>query len=274
MTEVEPIIIDIKHPGTCQFCRNFDNKTKALLLPWRQNEGWWSCMECKDKATKRMQMVMDSRRIMGISAFPDWFREHGLFAVKRSDNTLTEMFLVDFECEFSNNIGNVGNSEGRVRLSNNDIFVDMCTPDNKFFKQVALCNLYENNAVLHDYGPIDFLYPSYVSNEAKTDWHAAAAMACLKKKFIDAPESQPVRVDEAPSAANADTQQPQQQVALDTVVSTSNEFVSDISPEQSPSPHDNVTISGQEPAESQIIIDNTQDASVILEAAHKGFRFW
>jgi hypothetical protein len=288
MAEVEPIIIDIKHPGTCQFCRNFDNKTKALLLPWRQNEGWWSCMECKDKATKRMQIVMDGRRIMGISAFPDWFRQHGLFAVKRSDNTLTEMFLVDFECEFSNNIGNVGNSEGRVRLSNNDIFVDMCTSDNKFFKQVALSNLYENNAALHDYGPIQFLYPSYVSNEAKIDWHAAAETASLKKKSIDVPEAPSADTVDGvdlvtdptidpmtdPDTAIVSESWPVTTLPDDAASSPPVEFVSDISPESSPLPQDNAASNDQETLCSQMVIDNTQDATVILESAHKAFRFW
>lgn len=255
MAEVDPIIIDIKHPGACQFCRNFDNKTKALLMPWRQNEGWWSCIECKDKATKRMQTVMNSRRIMGISAFPDWFRQHGLFAVQRSDQTLAEMFLVDFECEFSNNIGNVGNSEGRVRLSNQDIFVDMCTPDNKFFKQVSLCSLYENNSSLLAHGAITFAFPSYVSTEAQHDWQQAADKAYAGKKNLPVVTEAALPAEVEPVSVEPESTAVGESVVTESIISQSAAYVGQATTEHT-------------------VIDNTVDATVILHQAQNGFRFW
>jgi hypothetical protein len=261
MAEVDPIIIDIKHPGACQFCRNFDNKTKALLMPWRQNEGWWSCIECKDKATKRMQTVMNSRRIMGISAFPDWFRQHGLFAVQRSDQTLAEMFLVDFECEFSNNIGNAGNSEGRVRLSNQDIFVDMCTPDNKFFKQVSLCSLYENNSSLLAHGIITFSFPSYVSVEAQQDWQQAADKAYYGKKNL------PVLTENVIEAIPPSFQaEPALQESLQPPVSKEAEAELDA--------ESIVSQSAAILSTEHTTVDNTVDATVILQQTQNEFRFW
>lgn len=196
---MDPVAIDLSHPQPCQFCTNLDNRTKALFLPWRKNEGWWSCMECKDVAMKRMTTVMSDRRIVGISALPSYVREWGLFTIKRSDNSNAEMVLVDFECEFSHNTENVNNSEGRVRLSTEaepEIYIDMCTVDNRYFKQVKLQNLLENNNELLDQN-IDFklTLPSYVDHGLQQEWHNAVqrAVSALKKKNllteVDEPES-------------------------------------------------------------------------------------
>lgn len=185
---MDPVVIDLSHPQPCQFCTNLDNRTKALFLPWRKNEGWWSCMECKEIAMKRMTNVMSERRIVGISALPSYVREWGLFTIKRSDNSNAEMVLVDFECEFSHNTENANNSEGRVRLSTEaepEIYIDMCTSDNRYFKQVKLQNLLENNTELLD---IDFklTLPSYVDTSLQQEWHNAVhrAVSTLKKKNL------------------------------------------------------------------------------------------
>lgn len=183
---MDPVTIDLSDPQPCQFCTHLDNKTKALFLPWRRSEGWWSCMECKDAAMKRMSAVMSDRRIVGISALPAFLREWGLFNIKRSDNQIAEMVLIDFECEFSHNTENANNSEGRVRLSNDevpDIYIDMCTSDNRCFKQVKLQNILENNPeLLQQNAEFKLTLPSYVT--LQTEWHAAAKRAVdeVKKK--------------------------------------------------------------------------------------------
>jgi hypothetical protein len=183
---MDPVTIDLSDPQPCQFCTHLDNKTKALFLPWRRSEGWWSCMECKDAAMKRMSTVMSDRRIVGISALPAFLREWGLFNIKRSDNQIAEMVLIDFECEFSHNTENANNTEGRVRLSNDeepDIYIDMCTSDNRCFKQVKLQNILENNPeLLEQNADLKLTLPSYVSSTLQNDWHAAAKRAVDQNK--------------------------------------------------------------------------------------------
>ncbi len=198
---MDPVAIDLSHPQPCQFCTHLDNRTKALFLPWRRSEGWWSCMECKDVAMKRMSTVMSERRIVGISALPAFFREWGLFTIKRSDNQPAEMVLVDFECEFSHNTENANNSEGRVRLSTDaepDIYVDMCTPDNRCFKQVKLQNILENNIELLDQNAdLKLTLPSYVTPALQQEWHAAVQRAITQSKKKNNIED-PVRASSPP----------------------------------------------------------------------------
>ena len=135
---------------------------------------------------KRMSEVMSERRIVGIGALPAFVREWGLFNVKRSDNQTAEMVLVDFECDFSHNTENANNTEGRVRLSLDaepDIYVDMCTPDNRCFKQVKLQNILENNAELIDqHSDFKLTLPSYVAPALQQEWHAAVARAIQETK--------------------------------------------------------------------------------------------
>jgi len=203
---MDPVVIDLSNPHPCQFCTHLDNRTKALFLPWRRSEGWWSCMECKDIAMKRMSSVMSDRRIVGVSALPSFVREWGLFTVMRSDQQPAEMVLVDFECEFSHNTENANNSEGRVRLSADDepeIFIDMCTTDNRCFKQVKLQNLLENNPELLEQ-PHDFklVLPSYVSSTMQQEWTAAVQRAITqskKKNKLTPPSSPaPTEISEQP----------------------------------------------------------------------------
>lgn len=192
---MDPVVIDLAHPQPCQFCKHLDNRTKALFLPWRRSEGWWSCMECKDLAMKRMSEVMSERRIVGIGALPAFVREWGLFNVKRSDNTTAEMVLVDFECEFSHNTENANNTEGRVRLSTEaepNIYIDMCTTDNRCFKQVKLQNILENNPELTDqHADFQLTLPSYVTPNLQQEWTAAVQRAMQetkKKNNVDEPD--------------------------------------------------------------------------------------
>jgi hypothetical protein len=135
---------------------------------------------------KRMSTVMSDRRIVGISALPAFLREWGLFNIKRSDNQIAEMILIDFECEFSHNTENANNTEGRVRLSNDeepDIYIDMCTSDNRCFKQVKLQNILENNPeLLEQNADLKLTLPSYVSSTLQNEWHAAAKRAVDQNK--------------------------------------------------------------------------------------------
>jgi hypothetical protein len=204
---MDPVAIDLANPQPCQFCPHLDNRTKALFLPWRRSEGWWSCIECKDVAMKRMGTVMSDRRIVGISALPAFVREWGLFIIKRSDHQVAEMVLVDFECEFSHNTENANNSEGRVRLSTDaepDIYIDMCTTDNRCFKQVKLQNILENNAeLLEQAHEFCLTLPSYVAPALQPEWHAAVqrAISQIKKKNNVKPESpQPTEVSSVETA--------------------------------------------------------------------------
>ena len=50
----------------------------------------------------------------------------GLVFCARSDST-SDMIIVDFACEFSQNTDNGGTTDGRVRLSGGSVFIDMCT---------------------------------------------------------------------------------------------------------------------------------------------------
>ena len=181
--------IDLSTPRPCQFpCNTPDAKTRPLLLPWRKCEGWWSCEDCAvTKGQKQMYTIMNKRRLIGSSCLPEWFKEWGLFSVRRSDSTLSDMIIVDFACEFSQNTDNGGTTDGRVRLSGGSVFIDMCTEGGLVFKQVQLQNLYENNPALYDNEIIKLEFPPYVDDESKREWSNAiqAAYESGKKKICD-----------------------------------------------------------------------------------------
>jgi hypothetical protein len=197
MCDTPPQAIDVKSPKPCQFCDGTDMKTKALIMPWKRNEGWWSCMECKDKATRRMSTLMNDRRIIGIQALPDWFREWGLFSVLRSNGELSDMILIDFSNVFSQNSDYADEKSvgGRVRLTYDkepDIYLDMCSPDMRNFKQVKLQNVLENNPGLLDASAgFVFSFPSYVSSAMQREWNESAqrSIQLAKKKVSTAKES-------------------------------------------------------------------------------------
>ena len=104
--------------------------------------------------------MLDKRRILGTSALPEWFRDWGVFAVRRSNGKLCDMVIVDFECSFSKNKHNSEDAaDGRVRLSGGEIFVDMAElvddysgKEHRDYKQVSLGNIYENNPWLCEQG--------------------------------------------------------------------------------------------------------------------------
>ena len=195
--------IDLSAPRPCQFpCSTPDAKTRPLLLPWRQCEGWWSCEACAvSKGQKQMYQIMNKRRIVGTSCLPEWFREWGLFNVRRSNNSITDMVIVDFQCEFSQNMAVGGTTDGRVRLSNGGVYIDFCTEDQTVFKQVSLQNLYESNPSLYDHDKIELAFPPYVDAASAKEWNDAitAAFEAGKKNFTDPPADE-VTDDEADEA--------------------------------------------------------------------------
>ncbi len=154
-------------------------------------------MECKDKATRRMSTLMNDRRIIGIQALPDWFREWGLFSVLRSNGELSDMILIDFSNVFSQNsdYADEKSSGGRVRLTYDkepDIYLDMCSPDMRNFKQVKLQNVLENNPGLLDATTgFGFSFPSYVSSALQREWNESAqrSVQLAKKKVATVKES-------------------------------------------------------------------------------------
>ena len=184
--------IDLQNPQPCQFpCNDVNAKTRPMLLPWRNCEGWWSCDACAcTKAQAHMYAIMNKRKICGTGALPEWFREWGLFSVKRSNGSLTDMIIVDFPCAFSQNLDNGGtNTDGRIRLSEGAIFLDMCSEDQTIFKQVQLSNLYENNPGLYDNACLELDFPPYVDDASRLEWVGAVTRAYEqgKKKISDPP---------------------------------------------------------------------------------------
>ena len=132
-----------------------EESTQPLLLPWRDSEGWWTCAACaKTKAKTQVYALMDKRNIIGVSAFPEWFREWGLFSIRRTNNTLTDMVLIDFPCQFAQNESNAENTDGRLRLCEGKIYVDMASEDHRLFKQVPLDNILAENPSLYDNGEL------------------------------------------------------------------------------------------------------------------------
>jgi hypothetical protein len=189
----EPTILVPGIHAPCAFCGRRDGVTE-LTLPWRkQNVGWWCCDQCVHTTGRQaLYTAMDTRRIVGISALPEWFMEHGIMNVCRSDGTLTPMQLIAIDCSFSCNEGNV-TSEGRVCLSRDaepKLYIDMMTVDEDddnetkttprppiLFKQVPLQNLYDNNPALLDHGPLQLRLPPWVSESSQHLWTAAVERA-------------------------------------------------------------------------------------------------
>lgn len=203
--------IDLQNPQPCQFpCKDVNAKTSPMLLPWRCSEGWWVCDSCAvTKGQTHMYKIMRKRKIVGTGTLPEWFREWGLFSVKRSNGSLTDMVIVDFACSFSQNIDNGGQTDGRVRLSEGAIFIDMCSEDQLIFKQVQLSNLYENNPSLYDNDCIALTLPPYVDDEAKELWEAAvtAAYEAGKKKISEPPADELTDAESDDEVAEADAEE-------------------------------------------------------------------
>lgn len=177
--------LNLDDPGVCHYCDSVN--TRAVLLPWKASEGWWSCAACMDKVVAHMHKVMNQRRILGTNVLPEWFRRRGSFWVQRSGGSLTMMDIVDFVCDFSKNADNGDSTEGRVQLSSGHIFVDMYYEDERGtfrFKQVMLQNLYENNADMRE--EFELTLPKWVDKDARKEWHAAVLRAVVAgKKNID-----------------------------------------------------------------------------------------
>jgi len=183
-------VLSLENPGACHYCDSVN--TRAILLPWKKCEGWWTCAACMDKAVAQMHEVMNRRRIVGTNVLPGWFRDRNTFAVQRSSGAVTAMSIVDFACEFSKNEHNGESTEGRVQLSGGQIFIDMFYEDDSAeggrqfkFKQVMLQNLYENNPELATAGAFVLALPRWVDATAGAEWVAAAERAVLagKKKI-------------------------------------------------------------------------------------------
>lgn len=264
---VPPIAIDINHPLTCQFCNVLGEETRALLLPWKDKEGWWSCVFCKDVATTCLARYMDGRYIIGISALPEWFREWGLFSVRRTNGELAEMVLVDVECDFCHNRDNEI-KEGRIRLTTTDdpeVYVDMTSVDNHSFKQVQLQNLYESNPTLLHMDLLELTFPHYVSLANREKWTTAVnrAIFTAKKKLECMPDS--------PVSTHSETVDDSTAPATGTDENLSDEMLNDkTSSDDAPSILDNATL--PEHNESETITPAAEDIEALTTVAE--FKFW
>lgn len=171
-------VLTLGSPGVCHYCDSVN--TRAILLPWKKCEGWWTCAACMDKAVAQMHAVMNKRRIVGTNVLPAWFRQRGTFVVQRSSGALSRMGVIDFACDFSRNEHNGDSTEGRVQLSNGHIFIDMFAENEETgefsCKQVKLQNLYENNPDLLA-GDFALDLPKWVDATARVEWDRAAARA-------------------------------------------------------------------------------------------------
>lgn len=181
---------------TCSVCGGKE-KVVPLLMPWRKDEGWHTCQKesCKQKVTSRIYTMLDQRRVIGTLSLPDWFRDWGLFDVRRSDGSLSEMVLVDFACAFSKNEQHKMSAnvyEGRVKLHEDDLFIDMCNENHTAFKQVKLSNLYENNPDLLRQGKFVVNFPPYVTDESRKRWMSVIdnILREVKKKIEDPPATE------------------------------------------------------------------------------------
>ena len=189
--------VDLENPLPCDFCGSPDSS--PILMPWRRSEGWWTCGGCLKLATDRMYSALNARRIMGVSALPEWMLKVATFKVRRTNGRLSAMSIIDFPCDFSRNKENGDNTDGRVRLSNGDIFLDMCSEDGDDFKAVKLSNLYANNPAMYTHPILSFAFPPYVAPATRAEWDEAVvdAMTYGKKKL---------GLDDPPASEMTDTE--------------------------------------------------------------------
>jgi hypothetical protein len=191
----DPQSINVNVPEPCVVCAEHDNTLSPVLMPWRANEGWWCCQGCTQRLLQtRMYPTMNARRIIPTSSLPEWFRSIGSFNVCRSNGELTKMTIVDFKCSFSQNQDNGPTTDGRVRLSNGKVYIDMCDHTKLYFKQVTIDNLYQNNPKIASCGIVELEFPPYVTSETQAEWRAAMLAAATT---ADQPEPEPVAETDA-----------------------------------------------------------------------------
>ena len=209
-----PQIINVNVPEPCVVCSEHDSTLSPMLLPWRTSEGWWCCKSCTERLlVTRMYPTMNARRIIPTGALPEWFRSIGAFVVSRSSGALTKMAIVDFKCSFSQNEDNGPTTDGRVRLSNGKVYIDMCDETKTYFKQVTIDNLYQNNPEIASYGIVELEFPPYVSSKTQAEWRAAMLAAATAAelgdeetiKQVEAPVETTVAAVEVPVEAPVDT---------------------------------------------------------------------
>lgn len=168
-------------PRPCAFCGTRDDVCR-LTMPWHKGDfGWWCCGRCRDgPGTAAMYKIMAKRRVVGVTALPEWFLEHQFFRVRRTNGSISLMKPSQFICNEDSSIF----EEGRLLLNKGDtpdIYLDMCTDSDDDIsavggvlpaksrlvehKQVALANLLQHNPeLLKDHAEgIQLRLPPWVS---------------------------------------------------------------------------------------------------------------
>lgn len=165
--------IDVSRGSPCIKCGVHNDELKAMLLPFRTHEGFWTCPKCVDKVSAELYSITEMRHLLTSASLPDWMKSE-TFDVSRSDGSVSKMKIVDFKNETCRNMKNAV-PDSRVQLDPKtfEIYLDMYKVDDKtVFKRVPITKLIEKN----NFSPkltFNLKYQKYITSKTKPLWEKA-----------------------------------------------------------------------------------------------------